>query len=300
MRIAIVDDQKSLCNGLAQHIAYLDDSFKIVGKAFDGYEGEKLIRLAKPDIAFLDIRMPFLSGIDLLERLRSDRTIRTKFVMLTAYSDFEYAQQTLRLGAFDYLLKPVGAASLGGVIRRAAEELQADKPATGDTLQSDASRAGPDSLKAKNAVHARAELDALDGFIASRLEAVIRSGNIRNECVIQTLRIIGAEYMLPLSLHSIALRLHMNESYLSRLFSADMGMPLIKYLNAFRIDIAMEIMKLTDLNVTEVAGVSGFDNITYFGRLFKSHTGYSASSYKFNILRSIEPTHEKYASRLSD
>ncbi len=277
MRIAIVDDQKTLCNGLAQHIARIDDSFKIVGKAYDGYEGEKLIRLAKPDVAFLDIRMPFVSGIHLLERLRGDRSIRTKYIMLSAYSDFEYAQQALRLGAFDYMLKPAGMDSLEKAIRRAGEELRASESA------------GAGAAPAKEAASSPPDEDAIRALIESQIESVIQRRDIRNECVIRVLRVIGAEYMTPLSLSSLALRLNMSESYLSRIFSADVGLPLIKFLNHLRLDIAKEIMKRTEWNITDVARVSGFDNMTYFGRLFKGYTGYSASGYKQFIQQQGRP-----------
>lgn len=75
----------------------------------------------KPDILFTDIRMPGYNGLDLLEKLK-EKNLAIKVVFVTGYADFEYVQTALRLGAFDYLLKPIDEEKLGEVLERLSGE----------------------------------------------------------------------------------------------------------------------------------------------------------------------------------
>lgn len=103
----IIDDEELSC----ELLRYLIDKFhlpvRIVGQAADGDEALELIHGLRPDIAFLDIEMPGCNGIEVMEKIKASYTGTIKFIIITAYSYFEYAQAALRLGAKDILLKPV-------------------------------------------------------------------------------------------------------------------------------------------------------------------------------------------------
>ena len=79
----------------------------MVGVANNGYEAITLINALRPDIAFLDIQMPVYNGIEVMEKIKASYVGTINFIIITAYSYFEYAQLSLRLGAKDILLKPV-------------------------------------------------------------------------------------------------------------------------------------------------------------------------------------------------
>ena len=68
-------------------------------------EGAELAVRLSPDIIVTDVKMPRMDGVEMITKLR-EQGCRAKFIILTAYSDFKYAQSALRLGVSDYLLKP--------------------------------------------------------------------------------------------------------------------------------------------------------------------------------------------------
>lgn len=80
---------------------------KVVGVANNGDEAITLIHALRPDIVFLDIEMPIYNGIKVMEKIKTSYIGTIKFIIITAYSYFEYAQSSLRLGAKDILTKPI-------------------------------------------------------------------------------------------------------------------------------------------------------------------------------------------------
>ena len=106
MKIVIVEDEKSIRNGLTKMLPKLGPDYDVAGSAKDGLEGYQLIRDIKPDLVIMDIQMPEMDGLTMLEKLRADG-FSGKAVVLTAYSDFSYAKRAIELGIENYLLKPI-------------------------------------------------------------------------------------------------------------------------------------------------------------------------------------------------
>ncbi|SKC39782.1 response regulator transcription factor [Maledivibacter halophilus] len=106
-RAIIVDDEESSGEIIKYLIKQSNLLIEIVGQAASGDEGVRLIKELKPDIVYLDIKMPVYNGIEVMERINSSYTRSINFIVITAYSYFEYAQSSLRLGAKDILLKPI-------------------------------------------------------------------------------------------------------------------------------------------------------------------------------------------------
>ena len=75
---------------------------EIVGHAYDGLQAADLIKKEKPDLVFMDVRMPFMDGFEVIEQMEG-----CKVIIITAYDSFSYAQRALRLGASDILAKPI-------------------------------------------------------------------------------------------------------------------------------------------------------------------------------------------------
>lgn len=108
MRVLLIDDEKTIRRGMELLFDQLEFDITIVGEARNGEEGLKKIELLQPDYAFIDVQMPIMDGIELVKNWREKAVSPcTKCIMLTAYSEFEYAQKSLRYGVHDYLLKPI-------------------------------------------------------------------------------------------------------------------------------------------------------------------------------------------------
>ncbi|WP_179033108.1 response regulator transcription factor [Paenibacillus kribbensis] len=105
LTMCVMDDIQAVVKGISATIPWAEHNIKVVGTAGDGEHGWTLLLEKDPDIVISDIRMPKLSGLELMRRA-SDHRLRAKFIFISGYSDFSYAQEAIRLGASDYLLKP--------------------------------------------------------------------------------------------------------------------------------------------------------------------------------------------------
>jgi two-component system response regulator YesN len=124
--IAIVDDERQVLSGMQRIIPWQELGAEPVGEAMDGAAGLKLVLDAQPDIVITDIYMPVQSGLDMIEELRKQH-YDGKIIILSGYSDFEYARQAMRLGVDDYLTKPVTVQTLREVLGKAIDALEQDR-----------------------------------------------------------------------------------------------------------------------------------------------------------------------------
>jgi DNA-binding LytR/AlgR family response regulator len=119
----IADDEPLLREALRRQLSNVWPELEIVADARNGREAVRLFEERHPDICFLDVHMPGLSGVDAANRIGR----RAHLVFVTAYDD--YAVQAFAQGALDYLLKPVEPARLAATVSRLKERLQASRPA---------------------------------------------------------------------------------------------------------------------------------------------------------------------------
>ncbi|MEJ8305613.1 response regulator [Saccharibacillus sacchari] len=120
--VLVVDDEAIFRRGLRHLIGTSGKEWEVVGEAKDGLEALEEIERLKPELVITDIRMPRLDGIGLQEQIRERYPDMSCFV-LSGYSDFRYAQSSLRYGARDYLLKPVDKEELYRVLDQVEREL---------------------------------------------------------------------------------------------------------------------------------------------------------------------------------
>ena len=106
MKIAVIEDEKPIREGLVHILNKISPEYQVVGSAENGAEGLILLEEEMPDLIMLDIQMPDMDGLQMLKEARA-RGIYTKVIILTAYSDFSYAKKAIELGIENYLLKPV-------------------------------------------------------------------------------------------------------------------------------------------------------------------------------------------------
>ena len=117
MKFVIVEDEIRIREGILRLLPKLDKENEIVGEAENGLEGLEIIRKEKPDVIITDIRMPLMDGLDMLEKLHEEGC-DAKAIVLSAYSEFEYARQAIRLGVTEYLLKPIVIGDFSDAVER--------------------------------------------------------------------------------------------------------------------------------------------------------------------------------------
>ncbi|RAP77440.1 response regulator transcription factor [Paenibacillus montanisoli] len=119
MRKAIlVDDERFARKGLVGLIPWEQCGFEIVCEAEDGEEALSLIEQHKPDLVITDIRMPVVDGLELIQTVQERLGKSVKFIIISGYGDFKYAQQAVRFGVQDYLLKPIDEVELMETLQR--------------------------------------------------------------------------------------------------------------------------------------------------------------------------------------
>lgn len=126
MRIVIVEDEAPIREGMAKLLHQIDKKYEVVGKAVDGQSGYELICSLRPDLAIVDIRVPNMDGLSMVRKLR-ERKMQCQVLVLTAYSEFDYARQAIELGIVSYLLKPLKIPELKVALRQVELVLQKEE-----------------------------------------------------------------------------------------------------------------------------------------------------------------------------
>ena len=103
IKLMIVDDHSLVREGLKQ-LLELDDDLKVVSQAADGSDGLKKLEEDKPDVLLLDINMPNMNGLDMLQEIR-DRNIDVKVLILTIHNEIDYLMRAVEIGCNGYVLK---------------------------------------------------------------------------------------------------------------------------------------------------------------------------------------------------
>jgi len=133
--ILIVDDHKHLVESMAETIPWASLGVREVHRAYSGQEALETIVRERIDIVITDIRMPIMSGLELIAEARERSARPLDYVVLTGYSEFEYAKRALELQAAEYLVKPVRDEELIAAVRRLIAKRAARMAAESETEQ---------------------------------------------------------------------------------------------------------------------------------------------------------------------
>lgn len=117
-KAVIADDEGVIVNGLKRLIDWESLDVSIEGDARNGEQLLKEIERVEPDLVITDIKMPKMTGLEVLRRCASMQS-KAKFIFISGYEEFSYAKEALQNGAVDYLLKPVGRRELEEAVRKA-------------------------------------------------------------------------------------------------------------------------------------------------------------------------------------
>lgn len=244
LKVLVVEDEFYLRRGTVLTIDWAKLNCVVAGEAANGEEGLALARSLQPDIIITDIRMPRMDGLTMVRTLREEGC-EAKVIILTAYSDFDYARNALRLGVTDYLLKPYHDGELEETVLRLIRE-PGNKESEEDTLP------------------------------AMQVKVADASGYSQ-----KAIYYIGEHYGdSGISIGSIAGNLCISEGHLSHVFKKETGFTLVEYLAQYRIHKAMELLRSGEHKVYEVAYAVGYRDVAYFSSTFRKLTGKSPSEYQ--------------------
>lgn len=126
LKVFFVDDEPYIMQGLSMIVDWKQYGYEIVGMASNGKEAIEMIKEKMPDLVIADIKMPQMTGFEMIEKLQEMKVEVGNIVLLSGYNDFEYARRAIQDGCFDYLLKPIDKNELISVLERVKEKMESD------------------------------------------------------------------------------------------------------------------------------------------------------------------------------
>ena len=125
-KLLLVDDEAEVRQGIIAKIDWAKAGFEIAGEAENGLEALEVMEKVNPDVAIIDIKMPFMDGMQLAEIISRDYPA-TKLMILSGFDEFDYAQKAIRYNVMEYILKPFGADELMTILERLRLVLDEEK-----------------------------------------------------------------------------------------------------------------------------------------------------------------------------
>lgn len=122
--VVVADDEYELRRAIIQKVQWSTIGFEVIGEAENGVEALELVECLEPDLLLTDIKMPFISGIDLARKAREIRPAM-QIAFLSGYDDFSYAQQAIQYNIIKYLLKPISSIELTNELKDIKDKMDA-------------------------------------------------------------------------------------------------------------------------------------------------------------------------------
>lgn len=241
MRVIIVDDEPKIRQGIAKRLNQEPDT-EIAGVFEGADEALHFLEEDAADVMITDICMPGKSGLDLIDEIRL-RNQEIQIIIISGYSEFEYAQRAIELGVLRYLTKPTNP-------RRLIEAV--------------------DCARALIAAEAE-QREPMD----DEGEETGRSLLIR-----EAIRYMEANYEKKLMLRDIAEHLHISPNYLCERFKKQVGQNISDYLTTLRMARAKQLLRDVNYRVSDIAWAVGFSDPKYFSSTFKKQVGMSPMEYR--------------------
>ena len=135
MKLLIAEDEPFVREGLKKIINSMDLGIHICGEAEDGTDALPLIATLRPDIVMTDIKMIDMNGLDLIRMVRESDGIQPRFIILSAFHDFDFARQAMRFNVQHYLLKPIDPHELRSCLEEVMAELTAEQEQKADARE---------------------------------------------------------------------------------------------------------------------------------------------------------------------
>lgn len=117
LNVLIVDDEPFIRQGLRVMIDWAAEGFEIVGEASDGAQALDIMEYSRVDLVIADIQMPGMNGLALMREIRAEGMNDVQFVILSGYQEFSYAQEAMKYGCLEYIIKPVNKEDLIRILR---------------------------------------------------------------------------------------------------------------------------------------------------------------------------------------
>lgn len=241
-RVLLIEDDKTNLCFYEKMKEWEKAGFVIAGEARNGLQALELLESESFDLLIVDVMMPVMNGLEFLEELQK-RDRESLCVIASNYNEFEYVRQGMRLGAMDYLLKPVMGEELYSCLNRMREKLEEKKEA---------------NLVEQIFVECGADIHA--GFVQKVMQHF--------------------EEHPDLNLQDIADAFHLSKDYFGKLFKRQMQENYNQFVLKFKMEYAKKLLCMKDDKIYEISDKLGYRTTDYFSKLFREYTGMTPAQYR--------------------
>ncbi|MBD8067363.1 response regulator transcription factor [Bacillus sp. PS06] len=252
--ILIVDDEPITRHGLKKALETWSKGEQEILCVASASESMEILNKQKIHLLITDICMPEMTGLEMLDILKKQNQYPV-VIVISAYSEFTYAQEAIRLGVHNYLLKPVNKTKLIEVVEEALE------------FESSRERIG-----------------RIQRVVDDKLVTVKLDEKKQDSPISKATQYVDTHLSQNISLNDVAKHVHLNPSYLSVLFKEQVNMTFSEYVTRSRLQMAKQLLINTDLSVIDIAEETGYGTSKYFIKLFKEHEGITPSKYRKMVL----------------
>lgn len=250
--VLIVEDEEIIRRGIASTVPWETYKCTVAGEAGNGEEGKRKIEELKPDIVIADINMPILDGLQMIAETKCSYDYVA--IILTGYSDFEYAQQAIRNGVSAYVLKPLDMEEMGEALERAV-------------------------IECENIRIIRESNKNDEEFLNRSLIAEDRRGE-EDPLVETILEFVRENYEKKITLSDLEEKTHYSERTMNQKFQKAVGTTVIEYLNRYRIQKAIGLLKEREVQISDIGWKCGIGEYKYFSHVFHKYLGCSPREFR--------------------
>ena len=258
-RVVLVDDEEWILLGLEKAFDWNRLGFELVGRTSNSLHALQMIFELAPDVVVTDVMMPELTGLELLKRVKL-AGLDCTFVIVSGFAEFSYVQDALRNDAFDYWLKPVRLEEGETALLRLKEYLDARKSGGGV-----------------------AEFNRLTCSLEGTLNTTEEREPHQNEAFLKLTAYVEEHFDEKLVLKDLCKQFYINLNYCCELYRKEKGRTFVEHLTELRMNAAVKLLNMTDMDINRIAERVGFKDYYYFNRTFTRHFGVPPARFRRTI-----------------
>ncbi len=247
-RVIVADDEYFARKALVKMLEKMAFPVEICGDCENGLDVVELLKSCPVELIITDIKMPEMDGLKLSEYVKT-QGFDTDIIIETGYADFGYARTAIRYGVKEYLMKPLNEKELREAIQNVMQE--------------------------------RLKRNGFPGPLVHRRQRGQKPDKENTAMIEELLDYLERNYFYDISLDELAKeKFFVSSSYLSRLFKSYTGQNFMKYLIELRMEKAKEFLEYSEMDISEIAACTGYNNPSHFTQTFRRFYGMSPKEYR--------------------
>lgn len=238
IKVLLVEDEENIRKGIGYMLDWEKLDIVLVAQAWNGKQGLEYIDEFKPDLVITDVRMPFVDGLEMIRE--GKKTHDFESIIISGFSEFEYAKEALVLGVSEYILKPIDYAELSNAISRIKPKIKAKNP--------------------------KSSSDPTIRYQSQKMKRIIKY--------------IEDNLNQKLTLSDLCDVFEISSTSMNELFKQEVNTTVNDFVNQKKINKAIQLIREDDYKIYEIAEMLGYNDYKYFNYVFKKYTDVTPSKFK--------------------